>query len=372
MANALAFFPWLTCRQEVQVGPIQLLPYVRGKAPGDLPGVTQADIDGVLRAYSRIHGSRVKFATMLQITGWQLGADADHVAQQLFNARRHITFAALSKRRLFRGHSEYTNSDTYELVVQRFKPGDTGGFAFSTRRRDTGTQQYWTADDFAFTRPQHVDAHATLSIDEPLLLALGNLPPDLAYVSEAVEEFNSANTDSLGVPMHVEMVMVKSAFERLLGIDQDAASFQRALSAVLHGIPEADARDGPVAAQWAKRWNGARPLDAWTRDFCVVRGTSAHGRRGGGGSSVWDARRHLAFAAILFPLVVKKVLADAGLMPLGHVDLERIKRLHWYLVQDPYAEIEEDDDDEGHPWVHVDSMAYVYAVAPTFYANGTE
>jgi hypothetical protein len=56
MANAIAFFPWLTCRQEVQVGPIQLLPYVRGRAPGDLPGVSQADIDGVLLAYSRIHG----------------------------------------------------------------------------------------------------------------------------------------------------------------------------------------------------------------------------------------------------------------------------------------------------------------------------
>lgn len=370
MSNAIAFFPWLTCKEAIEAGPVRLLPYQHGKAPGNLPNVTQADMDGVIKAYSRYPGARTKVATILEVGDWQAGMNVQQEQlERLFDARLMIGFAALSERRLFR-HGDYCNYDTYELVVQRFKPGETGTFAFSTRRRDGGTSHVWGSDAFAFHRPQHVDAHAILSVDTTLLGALMQLPAAMSRVKEALLEFNAANTDALGVPEHVEMVMTKSAFEWLLGIDQDAASFQRALSAAFHSIPGIPGKPGPMAERWASRWKNVRPLEAWARDFSVVRGAAAHGlKRGADGASVWPAPQHLAFASLLFPLLVKKLLADHQLMQLDHKDIEQIKRLDAYLMHDPFAPVDQDIEDGKHPWLAIDMEAFIAAVAPTFYPS---
>lgn len=370
MPNAIAFFPWLSCRQALHVGPARLLPFLKGKSPGDLPSMTQADMDGVLKAYSRHPGTRSKEATILEVADWQTGMDVPRdTLEQLFEARQYIAFGALSKRRLFRGHSGYTNSDTYELVVQRFRPGDPGTFSFTTRRRDGSTSHLWGSDDFAFHRPQHVELRAVVDIDEPLVCALFSLPPDLAHFREAIVEFIAANTDALGIPEHVEMVMTKSAFERVLGVDHDARRFQIALAAALHSIPEVPPK-GPQQVDWSKKWRNARPLDAWARDFCAVRGMAAHGiRRDAEPSSVWTATHHLAFSSMLFPLLVKKLLSDHGLMTLDAFDVERIKRLQWYLTADPFAATDDSDEEAEHPWLAVDSLARIHAVAPSFYAS---
>lgn len=54
MPNAIAFFSWTFAERAVSVGPLRLLPYGKGKLPGDQPFVTQTDIDGVLTAGDRI------------------------------------------------------------------------------------------------------------------------------------------------------------------------------------------------------------------------------------------------------------------------------------------------------------------------------
>lgn len=327
--------------------------------------MSQDDFDGVLRAYSRFPGSRTNSATILEVSNWCSGMDPDKDAlKQLFDARRDIAFAALAKRRLFLGIRDYTNFDTYELVVQRFQAGKTDRFAFNTRRRDGGTSHMWAADKYAFHRPEHVDSRAALDVDYDLLSTLTNLPAALAHLSDAILEFNSANTDDLGVPEHVEMVMTKSAFERLLNIGQNAASFQEALESALGTLVEAPAESGPMKPAWATRWKDARLLGAWARDLCVVRGTSAHGvRRNSAGASVWSANQHLAFASILFPLLVKKILADAQLLALAKFDTERLKRLESYLLHDPFMARNGGDDDEEreHPWLNIDTEALMHA-----------
>lgn len=371
MSNAVAFFPWLSCKQALEIGPVRLLPFVRGSSPGDQPSMTQADIDGVLKAYSRFPNSRTKEATLLEVGDWRSGMDVPpEVLERLFEARQLIAFSALSKRRLFRGHFGYTNADTYELVVQRFKPGETGTFSFSTRRRDGSTGHLWGADEFAFQRPQHAELRATADLDEPLLAALLALPAELSYLHEAIVEFNAANTDALGVPEHVEMVMMKSAFERVLQVDHDAKRFQRALERALATIPQVEPEEPSTApVDWSRKWGTAKPLEAWARDFCVVRGMSAHGvRRDAKASSIWTPRHHLAFGSLLFPLLVKKVLADHAGLPLEPLDLERAKRLQWYLVSDPFAPVPDSDEAE-HPWSRVDTLVHVYAVAPKFYPS---
>lgn len=175
MPPAVAFLPWVAIDEPRTIGPLRLLPYHRGKLPGELPNATQADIDGILNAYANRPRNKIKKATILELGEWQTGMDAQDVLPALFRARNALAFAALSHRQLFRQHSGYCNYDTYSLVVQRYAPGNAGTFAFTTRRRDGGTNQLWSSDELAFHRPNHVDPHARLSIDEPLLAALLSL-----------------------------------------------------------------------------------------------------------------------------------------------------------------------------------------------------
>ncbi|HEY4449338.1 MAG TPA: hypothetical protein VGN03_12105, partial [Steroidobacteraceae bacterium] len=195
---------------------MRILPYARGKWPGDLPHAKQADIDAILAAYAD-PGHIVTNASLLEIDDWYTGMDSGGHAVRLFQAREMIAFAALAKRCLFRQHFDYCNYPTYTLVVQRYESGKADRFSFDTRRRDTGTSHMWATDKFAFRRPSHVAAWAKMDLDLPLLAALLELEQH-SPLREAIGEFNAANTDSDDMPEYVEVVMIKSALESLFGI----------------------------------------------------------------------------------------------------------------------------------------------------------
>lgn len=357
MPNVIAFFPWVAVQEPMHVGPIRLLPYHRRKLPGALPEMTQDDIDGVFAAYSSKPASRQKKqATILEVDDWRTGMEAnpDTVAR-FFKARHAIAFSALARRRLFTD-VDYCNFHTYTLIAQRFAPGQTDTFAFLTRRRDGGTNQIWGSDEYAFHLPLHVSGNADLRVDAGLVETLMNLPSSHSHIFQAIEEFNAANTDSSDVPEHVEVVMMKSAFEWLLRIREDAQSFQKSVAATLSDLPGAPRSTGPMEQPWAQRWNKARPIEAWTRDFCAVRAGSAHGlRRGREGSSVWSATSHLAFGAFLFPLLVKKVMHDSGLITLDDRDRGQLQNIDAYLMHDPFAKR---DRREQHPWSRAERAAH--------------
>jgi hypothetical protein len=350
---AIAFFPWLESREALKVGAIRLTPYERRKLPGDQPRMTQVDIDGVLKAYSRKPANRGDGATILELGPWKMGMEPSRrVISRLFHVRELIAFSALATRRLF-SNFNYCNYHAYTLVVQRFQPGSAGTFAFTTRRRDGRTNQLWGSEEFAFHIPNHVRGHTQVQLDQKLLKALLRAPKAMSHVFEAIREFNTANTDSSDIPEHVEIVMVKSAFEWLLGINERADVFQKAVAGVLQDIPTRTYKTGPMARRWRARWNN-RPIEAWTRDFCAVRSSSAHGlQRNARRASVWSGTSHLAFASMLFPLLLKKVLRDAGLFQMDEYDLERLRQIDAFLMHDPFAR--KRDRFSAHSWTTVDN-----------------
>ncbi|ALL68237.1 hypothetical protein K788_00003715 [Paraburkholderia caribensis MBA4] len=333
--------------------------------PGDLTLVAQADVDAVMDAYADRPNLPIRQGALLELADWQSGMDVtDEQLTQLFRIRHLLGFSALAHRELFH-HSGYSNFDTYVLVVQRFKPNEPSTFSFSVRRRDGQSTHFWGSDEFAFHRPTHVDAGAKIVFDEALLAALLELPDSHEHIYEAIVEFNLANTDSADVPDHVEVVMCKSAFEWLLQIDSNVKSFEVALEAGLSGI-DFQPSEGPFIAKWSTRWpKSLNLLGAWVRDFCAVRGTSAHGAKKT--DFVWTSRRHLAFIAIFFPLLVKKVLADEGLMTLADEDIERLRHIHAYLAHDPF----DFDWHSGasHPWSEARSQETIAMLAKRLYPD---
>lgn len=363
---AVAFFPWAALSEPITLGStLRLLPYAVGKLPGDLPHATQADLDGVLSAYANRPGIRVPRATILEVDSWKTGTPSDErIAQRLFRARTAIGFAALGNRWLFAHHMGYCCYDTYSLVVQRYRAGDTGKFMFNIRHRDGDSGHYWTSAEFAFQRPLHVDTHAKVEFERPLAERLMQLADNetTSDLFEAINEFNSENTDSQAAPAHVEVIMIKSAFEWLLDIDHDSDNFARAL---LSCLPEPDPVDaGPLTDRWAQRFckRPRRPIEAWAREFCDLRGTSAHGRRRQLDRFVWPRHTHLAFASILFPLIVKARLAQTGQWILSDADGQTLRSIESYLVHDPFAH-DRLSDEGSNPWTTLRSTAKAVAYA---------
>lgn len=366
MPNAIAFFPWIITDEPTTIGPIRLIPYLHSKSPGDTAHVKQSDIDNVLSAYANRSRSRVKSATLLEFGDWYSGMDAKNARENLFRSRDAIAFAALSHRRLFSRLSGYCNYDSYALTIQRYATGEANTFAFITRRRDGGSHQIWSSDSYAFYRPIHVESPTRLAVDRPLLQSLLSLPQSSPLIEAAVE-FNAANTDSYEVPAHVEIVMVKSAFEWLLGIDEKVSEFVRALRAVLMNLGPLAPGEGPITSQWNARWQNSSDLwEAWARDLCRVRGAAAHGKDRSAEDAVWSAECHLAFSAIFFPLLFKKVLGDRGLLKLDTFDVERLKLTNQYLAHDPFA-FDDNGEEFAHPWIETDTRALVHAKAHLFY-----
>jgi hypothetical protein len=281
MSNTIAFFPWVSVEELLTVGPVRLIPYVRGSVPGDCQYVAQADIDTVLRAYAVRKNQLVRRVCLLEFGDWRLGQEATQTDRwRLFRARELVAFAALGKRRLFHGHFDYCNFDTYAFLIQNYQPGNAGAFAYSTRRRDGGTQNTWTAEEFTFLKPLHVASHSKVDLDPHFLGALVTADDAGLLAYEAIVEFNRANTDSQDFPTHTEVVLTKSAFEYLFRIGEGMKEFVEAFRDV---IPERqlDAKpSGPLEQRWKDaRPKATRPLDAWAREFCDLRGGAAHGQK---------------------------------------------------------------------------------------------
>lgn len=332
---------------------VRLLPYVKSQAPGDTDHARQEDLDNVLRAYSNGTHKPVTEATLIEVDRWRTRMDTDiAVRERLFRARIIMGFSALSHRQLF-SNMGYCCYDTYTMIAQQYQTGRADRFIYDTRRRDGGTSNYWNADAFAFHRPLHVDPHARIELDQKLAAALLDLPADADYpLIDSLEEFNLANTDSPDVPGHIEVVLIKSAFERLLHIGSNAKDFSNALQALIPDIGTDP--QGPLLKSWKKRFPQAPSiLGAWAQEFSALRGANAHGTDRKLDHFVWNSAAHLAFASILFPLIVKKKLADARLWVQSEEDTGKLQRIQDYLMHDPFNTGKTNRED-SHPWRDID------------------
>jgi len=180
---------------------------------------------------------------------------------------------------------------------------------------------------------------------------------------DAIRDFNRANTDSNDISPHVELIMMKSAFESLLEIGEKRIDFERSLQRVLLGIEPENGRSGPLREKWNSRVKKERPLLAWAHDFCDMRGSAAHGGHRRHSRFVWSEHAHLAFASILFPLLLKKIASDEGVFDLNVEDVETLRRIDRYVLFDPFARTESVRD--KHPWSQISeeiSLAKIAAV----------
>jgi hypothetical protein len=365
--SVLFFFPWVASRGVLQLGSLSLIPYERGQAPGAMHGVSQEIIDAVLGSYGDVAFTplpnaftSIRKATLLTWADDANGLDLPE--NQIFDRleqARYIAFSALAQRR-FCSHSGYCNADGYEVIAQSFVAERPGSISITTRRRDGFTQTYISRTSSPrFIRPEHVDSRLHIEIDEVLARALLELPlGDLkSQIDEAIAVFLRANTDAATMLPHAELVLMRSAFETLLGASHRANDLRRKFSEHFTGeLPNPPVWGNGIYTEacWQERWpQSARPLDAWVRDLCDARNSAAHGVRANGQPSIWQSQNHLLFSSWLFPLMVKKILVDAGLYQLSDEGVAARKGCEAFLAHDLLSRIDEDSGERW--WNRVDS-----------------
>lgn len=332
----LYFLPWVSTSETIIVGDLKLLPYTRGMQPADLDGITITNIDAVLANYGNQGYSSKRAApiTNATIVTWNsvsaTSEPTDEEIQKRLQIGQQLVFCALAQRELG-SLFQYCNTDGYRMIAQRFTVNNSGAIAVTTRRRDGYSLQYLgsSANNPRFVRPLHVADRLSLNIDFKLLAALQAVAtPELKErLSTAIDVFVRGNTDAPDIPERTEIVLLRNAFETLLNsthqtdnlVRRFADHFRSELPAI--SIWHAGQLDEGV---WRKRWpknNISRPLDAWVNDFCDARNSAAHGSRNGHEAPVWHIHNHLLFASWLFPLIVKGLLASAGLYHLTDEDI---------------------------------------------------
>lgn len=326
----LTFFPWLKIEEEVTYGQYVMLPYKRGEEPGGVGTELQQQLDKILEPYVERGEQPVERATLLRLTSRELTDDlSDDEVNALFVFKELLTLCGLSARRFFSpGGLEYCNSDLFELRVQTYSKAG-GGVTLRHRRRDGTTTAFVSEGAYRIHKPHHIMAPFRVTFDDTLLLALLEAQEALedeewGPIYESISNFNLANTDGDGVPLHLEVVFTVAAFERLLGVGGDGAGLARAFAAFL-------APDEEISPQECDRladrqvltgaFDGIREL--WMRDFYNVRSNMAHGKIESRYPALWLTRDHLLLSSLAYPLTLKCKLEREGLYEMTSDD-----RLH--------------------------------------------
>ncbi|EPH5799318.1 TPA: hypothetical protein L5647_005763 [Pseudomonas aeruginosa] len=360
------FLPWVAAAEELRIADICLMPYERGRLPGELLGIPQAAFDGVLGNYGdRGFGSQpshpVRQAALVIWNDDTPGMEVSDVQiQQRLVQSSYLAFSALAGRSLCSAF-EYYNADTLQVVAQRFDIASPAHSCMTTRRRDGGTQNMLAGSGgLKFIRPYHVDNRAGISIDTPLLEALLKLPDGelKERIDEAIVSFLRANTDAPSMDERSELILMRVAIDTLLNVPHDKAAFRRAINEHFDELPNPPIwhKGSLDESWWREHWdkNVNRPLDAWVHDFCAARNAAAHGPANGEKGSIWPRHNHLIFSTWLLPLIVKKLLVQAGLYEFSAEDKVARAGFEVFLAHDLLAAT---DEHENKVWWQVAESA---------------
>ena len=268
------FLPWVAAAEELRIADMRLIPYERGRLPGEVLGIPQIAFDGVLGNYGdRGFGSHpsqpIHQAALIIWDDDTPGLEvSDAQIQQRLLESSYLAFSAMAARSLCSMFGYY-NADTLQVVAQRFDVASPGHSCMTTRRRDGGTQNMLAGSGgLKFIRPYHVDNRTQISLDTPLLEALLKLPNGelKERIDEAVVSFLRANTDATSMDERSELILMRIAIDTLLNVPHDKAAFRRAINEHFDELPNPPIwhKGSLDESRWREHWDKHvnRPVDA--------------------------------------------------------------------------------------------------------------
>ncbi|MEA5480717.1 hypothetical protein VB774_24040 [Pseudanabaena galeata UHCC 0370] len=218
--SEILFFPWLLIKEPISFGEFGLYPYdKRSEVTNIIDGRLKSILNNYLR-YFYVNDNRTIYATTLLSINNKFEIEFNEsLSNELAFLVELIVFCGLGSRDFFKNGLNYCNKDNFQL--KRFSITENQiAYKKITRRRDGATANGISANKFRENKPEHVIL-SVVNLDKELLNSLvkaQSILPESIWdnIFEGILNFNLANTDSSSITINIELVLLVSAFERLL------------------------------------------------------------------------------------------------------------------------------------------------------------
>jgi hypothetical protein len=328
--NLVAFLPWLRLKEPQTIGGFDFTPYRDREVRPNFSAVSK-ELELIFSSYVDRNGNQISSPVIVTSPEGNWSRSDDDFSNVAWAARL-LFLASWSANRYFE-HFGYVGSVPFRPVWQRFTGSSFIGLA--AKRRD-GTRQ-----DGGYE-------HGKIKFDIPLQCVLEDADVDSRFLqalnaanasaaSVTIERLKNslsfvalANTDDELMDHTAEAILMGSAFEQLFGIQGQSKKRQlrdafgemfgpcgNVTAEAAHATP---ARSGiTFEAQYEAAQRQWWLHKTWMNELYELRSELAHeGAVAAGGA--WTPFEHLLIAAFVFPLIVKKMLAEEGSYALTEED----------------------------------------------------
>ena len=338
----LAFFPWLKLKkdsEELDLEKAKLIGFLRGKLPGKGKADTQNICDRIFEPYisSIIKSTQeptvklepIEESTILLLKDKEIFQDFSEAEKNfLFSIAKIIAFSGISTREYFSGSlGFYCNRGDFTFVIQEFKEG-AGAYTIETRRRNGTNKIYIPSEVFQEIKPRYVNqGFFPVKLDITLIKSLLNAQEKLkdkewSSYADAIFHFNHANTDNDQIAPHQEIVLIVSAFERILDCKSGKQGEVVKKFLTIFNLKENLDIAKSIRIQDSKYKNTNKTLrEIWMRDLYQLRSEYAHGKKSNPRPHIWKAHEHLLLGSYVLPLVVKLKLREYEFYQLTQEDI---------------------------------------------------
>lgn len=333
--HTLILLPWLKLASPVTVWKVGFASYKKDQVPA-LFQPHASEIARILTSYCDIKGDPIKECVLGYLDGGDVYKNLKtEEVSRVNEAAQLLAFCGLSRNEYFTQLGGYTNSTTFQVFFQKFSKGSEW-IALTIRRRDGETLSGgYKHGEIKFSIPIQCSHFELCQVDQALLEALDKTLaiPDalIRRVAQAVSLYNQAHTDSDAVTMQREVILIASAFEQLFENCNGAEDLACKISTLLenYGSIKVVASDRSSMVLLSKgredqerEWFLHRK---WAQELYHLRNDYTHGndmarRRWG-----WSVIEHLVMGSVVFPLLVKILLAESSKYILTKADLNSLR-----------------------------------------------
>ena len=344
----VAFFPWLSLKQPIELPPLRFVPFrdISGAVPTELNDLAES-LDTILMGYVDMRGEPIGNSVVVthaeRNPPWNVHDD-DHDLVSRY--AKILILSAIAKNDYNTNQGCYTNATTFQFVRQRFTtPVDF--IAFGSRRRDGSTMDGgYRHGDVKFSVPQQSKSLGEVCIDSDLasaiVRAIDRSSPTARRLLPALSFFSLANTDSDVMDFTAELILMGACFEQLLDaygareLSQAVGNLLRPYASVTVDQVIA-ARPGIVIEPQYEATQRSWPVHRkWAQELYHLRNEHIHGDKGR--TWGWHELEHLVMAAFTFPLFVKLLLTDEGFYQTSDDDRGSLHAIDHLLSRTAWAQ----------------------------------
>src|SRR3989442_6792983 len=221
----IAFFPWLRLRAPLTMDDFTFIPFLNhdGTVHQAFADLSEG-LTSILHGYVDMQGRPIENCVIVTSAQrqpvWDLH-DEDH--ERISKYAKILIIAAFSKNEYNTNIGCYSNTTHFQFVRQRFTlPVDF--ITYVTRRRDGSTMNGgYRHSQIRFPVPPQAQSASDICIDIDFASSIASAlaaNSEVAYrLLAAMLYFDIANTDSDVIRQEAEIILMASAYERLLDIE---------------------------------------------------------------------------------------------------------------------------------------------------------